>query len=102
MNKAQEKAISKIRALVESELYSDDYEIKIWDVTDCEYFISLVVEYGLKNDEGTMASLIARDRAHLFIGKRGGITYPVSKKNGDIVRRTFKGYSILQAVCDQR
>lgn len=102
MTKQQEKAIEKVRRLVKAELYSDDYEIKEWKISECEYFVSLVVEYGLKNDEGTMASLIARDRAHLFIGEKGGITYPVTKKNGDIVRRRFKGYSILQAVCDQR
>lgn len=102
MTKAQEKAIAKVRKLVESELYSDEYEIKEWEISENKYFVSLVVEYGMKNDEGTLASLIARDRAHLFIGTRGGIRYPVSKKNGDFVLRQFKGYSILQAVCDQR
>lgn len=102
MTKQQGKALEKVRMLVDAELYSDDYEIKEWKISECEYFVSLVVEYGLKNDEGTLASLIARDRAHLFIGKKGGITYPVTKKNGEIVRRRFKGYSILQAVCDQR
>lgn len=102
MTKAQENAISKIRRLVESELLSDNYEIKEWKVEDCKYFISVVVEYGLKNDEGTMASILARDRAHLFIGKHGGVTYPVTNKDGRTVQRRFKGYSILQAVCDQR
>lgn len=101
MTKSQEQAVKRVRALVESELLSDDYEIKQWDVHENEYFVSLVVEYGLKNDEGTLASLIARDRAHLFIGKRGGIRYPVSK-DGQTIYRVFKGYSILQAVCDQR
>jgi len=101
MTKSQEQALERVRALVESELLSDEYEIKIWEISDCKYFISLVVEYGLKNDEGTLASLIARDRAHLFIGKRGGIRYPVSK-DGETIYRVFKGYSILQAVCDQR
>ena len=102
MTKSQEKALKKIRKLVEEEFYSDRCEIKEWTVKENEYFVSLVVEYGLKNDEGTMAEVYARDRAHLFIGKRGGITYPVNKKNGDMVCRRFKGYSILQAVCDQR
>ena len=101
MTKAQEKAIKKIRTLVESDLYSDSYEIKKWDIDENEYFVSLVIEFGLKNDEGTLAAVISRDRAHLFIGKRGGITYPVSK-NGKYYTKKFKGYSILQAVCDQR
>lgn len=103
MTQAQEKALTKIRGLVDKELYTDAYEIKEWTVRECEYFVSLVVEYGLKNDEGTMAAVIGRDRAHLFIGKRGGITYPVtSKKTGKQICKQFKGYSILQAVCDQR
>ena len=101
MTKAQEQAIKKIRKLAEDHLYSDSYEIKEWDIKENEYFVSVVVETGMKNDEGTLASILCRDRAHLFIGKRGGITYPVTK-NGKQVRRRFKGYSILQAVVDQR
>ena len=101
MTRLQEKAIEKIRKLVERELYSDDYEIKQWDISENEYFVALVVEYGLKNDEGTLASIFARDHAQLFIGPRGGITYPVFK-NGKTSRRQFGGYSILQAVVDQR
>lgn len=102
MTKSQEKALKKIKLLVEKELYSDDYEIKKWEVTENEYFIALVVEYGLKADEGTLAASIARDHALLFIGKHGGITYPMSSKNGKVYTKRFKGYSILQAVCDQR
>ena len=102
MTKSQERAIARIERLVQKELYNDEYEIKEWDVHENEYFVSLVVETGRKNDEGTLASIICRDRAHLFIGKRGGITYPVTTKKGKQVCRQFKGYSILQAVCDQR
>lgn len=101
MTKVQEKAIEDVRNLVNRELYSDKYEIKRWEVNDGEYFVSLFVEYGLKEDEGTYAEIFARDNAHLFIGKKGGITYPVHK-NGKYIKRRFKGYSILQAVCDQR
>lgn len=101
MTKSQEKAVAKIKALVEKDLYSDDYEIKTWEVEENKYFVSVYVVYGMKNDAGTLAALIARDRAHLFVGKRGGITYLVSK-NGRHYKKRFKGYSILQAVCDQR
>lgn len=100
MTKSQEKAIERIRKLVESELY-DWREIKKWEVEEREYFVSVYVEYGCKDDEGTMAELLCRNDAHLFVGKRGGITYPVYK-DGKQVRRQFKGYSILQAVVDQR
>lgn len=102
MTQLQEKAIDRIRNLVESDMYIDNQEIKIWEVTDCDYFVSLTVEYGYKNDEGTLASLIARTRAQLFIGKRGGVTYPVINKKGQFVRRQFGGYSILQAALDQK
>lgn len=106
MTRAQEKALERIKALVERELYDDRYEIKRWDVDENEYFVSLVVEYGMKGDEGTRARYTCRDRAHLFIGKRGGVTYPVTKqlKNGEwkLYTKRFKGYSILQAVVDQQ
>ena len=102
MTKSQEKAIERIKRLVEKDFYSDNYEIKEWEIHENEYFVSLYVEYGLKNDEGTLASIIARDKAHLFIGKRGGITYPVTTKDKKHITRRFEGYSILQAVCDQR
>lgn len=101
MTKLQKKALERIKQLVEQDFYSDEYEIKLWEVKECEYFVSLVVEYGLKGDEGTMAKVFGRDRAHLFIGKRGGITYPVTK-NDKVYTKRFEGYSILQAVCDQR
>jgi len=34
--------------------------------------VSLIVEMGRENDEGTMASIFARDHRHIFIGKKGG------------------------------
>lgn len=106
MTKAQEKALNKIRKLVENQFYNDEYEIKKWEVEENEFFVSLVVVYGMKNDNGTLAEVFARDHAQLFIGKKGGVTYPVSKtlKNGNFkwYTKRFKGYSILQAVIDQR
>lgn len=101
MTKAQEKAVAKIRALAEQNFYADDMEFKEWEVEEFESFVSVVVETGHKNDEGTMAAIFCRDRAHLFVGKRGGIRYPVHK-NGKHYYKRFEGYSILQAVCDQR
>lgn len=106
MTAAQERAVKRIRKLAENCFYSDAWEIKEWEVNENEYFVSVIVEIGHKNDEGTLAAIICRDRAHLFIGKRGGITYPVTKtlKNGEhkTYYKRFGGYSLLQAVCDQR
>ena len=99
MTKSQEKAIERIRQLVERDM-TDKQEIKIWGINEGEYFVSLVIEYGYIGDEGTLSAIFCRCHAHLFIGKRGGITYLIYR-NGKQVERRFKGYSILQAVCDQ-
>ena len=108
LTKAQEKAISNIKKLAEKvhERHADKYEIKRFDVDTNEYFADVVVEIGMKDDEGTMAEVFCRECAQLFVGPRGGITYPVSKqmKNGSWKHYTkrFEGYSLLQAVVDQR
>lgn len=108
MTNSQEKALNKIKRLAEKWANDGfkDGELKEWNVEEDEYFVSVVVEIGGKNDEGTWAEVVCRDRAQLFIGKCGGVTYPVHKrlKNGTFKHytKTFKGYSILQAVVDQR
>lgn len=101
MTNSQKMAMERIKKLTNDLLYNDNHEVKKFEVTDCDYFISVVVETGIKNDEGTLAAIYCRDRAHLFIGKRGAITYPVYK-NGKFMRKKFHGYSLLEAVCVQR
>lgn len=108
MTKSQEKALNEIKALAEkwaNEGYKDG-ELKEWSVEENEHFLSVVIEIGNKNDEDTLAQVFCRDKAHMFIGKRGGVTYPVNKrlKNGTFKHYTkaFKGYSLLQAIVDQR
>lgn len=108
ITKAQEKAIAKIKRLAENlhSYHADKYEIKQFDINDCKYFVSVVVEVGMKDDEGTLAEVFCRDRAQLFIGPRGGIRYPVSKKMKDgswkHYNKRFEGYSLLQASLDQK
>lgn len=77
MTKAQEKMVNKIKYMMEQEFFYDKekYEIKQFDVSETEYFVSVVGEVGLKGDEGTLAQVFGRERFHLFIGKKGGITY---------------------------
>ena len=102
MTKSQERAVAQIRRLAERNLLNPEtYEFKEWEVKENEYFVSVYVVTGMKGDEGTFGEVFCRDRAHLFVGKRGGITYPVYK-HGRHYNKVFKGYSILQAVCDQR
>ena len=66
MTKSQEKAIERIRKLVENNLRNSQ-EIKMWEIKEHETFVSVYVAYGLKNDEGTLAELFCRDKAHLFV-----------------------------------
>jgi len=77
MTKAQEKMVNKIKVMMEQEFFYDKekYEIKRFDVTETEYFVSVCGEVGLKGDEGTLAQVFGRERFQLFIGKNGGITY---------------------------
>ena len=77
MTKQQEIAVNKIRADIEKEFFydKDTYEVKKWEVEECKYFVSVAFEVGIKNDEGTLASIFCRDRGHLFVGKRGGLSY---------------------------
>ena len=76
MTKSQERALNKIKRLAEkwaNEGFKDG-ELKEWNVEEDEYFVSVIVEIGGKNDEGTWAEVVCRDRAQLFIGKCGGVT----------------------------
>jgi hypothetical protein len=70
MNAKQINVIEVIKA----KMINNRYEIKIEEVEDCGHFVSLVLEVGMVDDEGTMAEIICRNRRHFFIGKRGGVT----------------------------
>lgn len=101
MTKAQEMAIEQVRRMTEKNLASFQ-EIKRFEFEECGYFVSLYVVIGAKGDEGTIAEVFARDKAQLFIGKRGGVTYPVFGKRGGFRCKRFHGYSILEASIEQR
>ena len=102
MTKAQEIAVAKLRKMAESMHghCSDSYEVKEWEVEENEYFVSLYFSVGIKGDEGTLAAVIGRDSCHLFIGKRGGVTYPVTK-NGKNYTKRFTG-RLFGVSIDQR
>ena len=88
MTKAQQNKINMIRNLAENlhGEYSKNYEIKQWEVEEYETFLSLVVEVGMIGDENTYASIYCRDRLHVFIGKKGGVTIPIYKSNKTIYK----------------
>ena len=80
MTKQQELKLKRIKETVILEWVKDqDSEIKQFKVEETPHFVSLVIEVGLKGDEGTLAAVFGRYRAHLFIGRKGGLTY-VDKK----------------------
>lgn len=86
MTNQQEMKVNMIKSQAENLHSSNNYEIKRWEVEETEYFISLVVEVGMKGDEGTMASILCRDTLHVFIGKKGGVRKPMYN------RKTKKSY----------
>jgi hypothetical protein len=106
MTKAQERALEKMKRSMEESLTKSE-EVKEWTITEYEHFVSVVAVTGVKNDEGTYA-FYARNRAHFFIGKRDGITYPVHRikyKNGNYRKHNtktlgkFEGF--FHIVCEQ-
>ena len=80
VNQKQQSAIKSIAEQIPRfDFYNDkDYEIKRFDVTALKnyndiYSVSVVVETGRKNDEGTYGALINRKRRMFWVGKNGGI-----------------------------
>ena len=88
MTKSQKDKIDMIRkqAVNLHGDFSKNYEIKQWVVEEYETFVSLVVEVGMIGDENTYASIYCRDRLHVFIGKKGGVTKPIYKENKTIYK----------------
>jgi hypothetical protein len=67
------------RALMErgglGEKHMAGYEFKQFDITwGLSNSFYVVAEIGRKGDEGSMASIICRDRWHIAVGPRGGLT----------------------------
>ena len=105
MTKQQEMVIARIKRDAVSDICPNatDYELKQFEVTEYDHFVAVLLVTGLKNDEGTLAAVYCRDRAHVFIGRRGGITYPVDTKRHGMVRRELGRYhSLLHVVCEQK
>lgn len=100
MTQKQEQAVRRIRREVESGLfYSTRCELKEFTVKEYDTFVSVVFEVGQMGDEGTLAAVFARDRGHVFVGTRGGITYPVHKGSKTVYRQYKRPISV---VVDQR
>lgn len=80
---SQQSKIDYIKNEFRKHLFDEDYEIKectIEQLGDTD-LIDLYMVSGLKGDEGTMASVFARDSIHCFISPRGKVTYCDVNKN---------------------
>lgn len=77
MTKTQERKIELLKKRAAQELFmGDDDEFKKFEVTELNYGgVSVIIETGTKGDEGTLAQVFCRYRVHVFVGKRGGLTY---------------------------
>lgn len=76
MNQTQERKLEMVRNQFKSLwLLSDSYEVKKEEITESDFgTIYFFIESGMKNDEGTFASIFCRDSIHISIGVRGGLT----------------------------
>lgn len=93
MTKRQEVTIKAIERRVEEfDFYGhpENYEIKEWKVTEECGIVSLVLETGMKNDEGTLACLLCRKRRHALISPKGSITiYTWNAKLQRVIRHKY-------------
>lgn len=106
MNKAQERAVERIRTgafeAFDHSRGKGTYEYKQFTVNENKHFVSVIAEVGMIGDEGTLASIVCRDRVHLFVGKRGGITYPVwNAKRCHQYTRPFTGNYYTVAIAQK-
>ena len=88
MTKSQERVINMMASANRSHIMIGDAEIeaskchvngeiKEFTIKENNGYIAVYVVLGAANDEGTMAEFCCRDKALLFIGKRGKITIPI-------------------------
>src|SRR5688572_6808126 len=100
MTPKQAKALEQLKEkILTSDSYGlpENYEYKEFEVKELEWGdVSLVTTVGRIGDEGTLASLIARNHRHIFIGPKGGLTLanPAKWVKGKKVpmRGWLKGY----------
>ena len=93
MTPSQQRTIEALRNEGISSLYrsyADKYEYKRFEAWPNGSEISVVITIGRKGDEGTFAESYARDKWHLFIGKRGAVyAYNGRNKMVHCVRRVL-------------
>ena len=103
MTDAQAKALCRIlKGLETFSMSAGRYEIKQYEVEDYGQFLSVYAVVGSIGDEGTYASILCRYGVHLFVGKRGGVTYRVTNRYGKRVTRNLSQTSLFSVAIEQR
>lgn len=90
LNMAQVQEMRRLVArIAEYHSYGDaaNYEFKRIEVAVRHGSVYLVTEHGMKNDEGTMASVLCRDYRHVAVGERGQLRLlnAKNKKLGKVI-----------------
>lgn len=87
MTKYQERRIAQIENIMMNLVgHPETKEVKEKSIEDLGHCISMVIEVGEIGDEGTLAAVFCRQRAHIFIGKKGGCsTYTNSRRDGSLI-----------------
>ena len=90
MTKYQERRIAQIENIMMNLVgHPETKEIKEKSIEDLGVggIVSMVIEVGEIGDEGTLAAVFCRQRAHIFIGPKGGCyTYTTSRRDGSHIR----------------
>ena len=95
LNDVQRRVLDDVLDYV---LCGDVYEVKELDLTDSYGDICVGLTTGVKNDEGTMAFFICRDRYVFWIGKRGGVWQYVEGRDGHY-RRVYRKHGFVKKLC---
>lgn len=97
LTEKQAGAVDAIRAAAEQKMYGDrsKYEFKRWEVVAYESFVAVSVVVGRKNDEGTMASVVARDYGHFYVGRKGGIKTALRARESKSRARDLRKYPLI-------
>lgn len=68
-------------------------EIKHKEIADHGSLVFLILEVGMVGDETTLASLLCRDRRHILIKRKGGVTLLNAKRARGTGTRSIRGFA---------
>lgn len=93
MTEAQIRAINKLICEIVEDAYDGNaYEFKEYEVSEVgsRGTVALHAVVGLKKDEGTLAAIFCRNSYHIFIGRRGGLSFVNDRGKVKPIKRAFQ------------